>query len=159
MNKIKQFWHQIIFFFWKLIWHWKHKSGFIDLGKDIEVVGTILWTDYGNNTDGDFTFNLKLDPEYSWANLAFGRHTSEDPVNYPDTLHCEIVTWMRAQFANELPKIKLGVRVKISGRWGFDGVHTGRAEWIEVVLALIRHQPNVSQGWLELHPVGKIEFI
>jgi len=159
MSKVKQWFVRVFAWtFWKVVFWYKHKTGFMDLGHDIEVIGTVQWTDGGINGDGDFTFNLKLDPDYSWANYAFGRHTSEDPLLYPDTIHCEITPWMRDSFTT-LDSIKPGQRLRVAGRWGFDGVHVGKAEWIEVVYALWRHQPNIIDGWCEIHPVTKVEPI
>jgi hypothetical protein len=159
MSTLKKWWLAVAYAFWKMVFWWKKKTGFMDLGKDIEVTGTVLWTDAGINADGDFCMNVKLDPEFAWANHAFGRQTSEDPSHYPDTLHCEIVPWTSAQFAAVEKKIKAGVRVRVAGRWGFDGVHTDRPEWQEVFYALWRHQPNVLEGWCEIHPVTKLEVL
>ena len=162
MNKLKALWQQVVFAWWKLIFAYKHLTGFLDLGRNIEVTGTVLNVE--DSSDGDFCFNLALDLEYSWANLVFGRHTTENP-KYPDSLHCEITPWDRFMFTELLPRIKPGVRVRISGRWGFDGVHvhpskTGFwAEVLEVIYALIRHQPNVLEGWAECHPVKSLKLL
>lgn len=160
LAKIKSFFVTVfVFTFWKMVWWWKHQTGFMDLGKDVTVEGVVVWTDYGKNPDGDFTFNLKMDAAFAWANNAFGRQTSEDPANYPDTIHCEIPPWGRSALAQGLAQIRPGARVRVTGRWGFDGVHTGRSEFVEVLYALWRHQPNVGQGWCEIHPVTAIEFL
>lgn len=143
---------------WRIVFWWKRQTGFLDLKEVVEATGTILWTDKdAGNPDGDVTFHLKLDPGQERLITAFGgRLTSADP-EFPETLHCEVAPWTRDKF--NLDVIKVGARVRVAGRWGFDGVHTGHNEFVDVLLALWRHQPNVIDGWFEIHPVEKLEAL
>lgn len=154
---VKKWWKVYIeFTFWKIVFWWKKKSGFIDLHQEVTVIGEVVWSDFGKNPDGDYTMHVKPDYEYQWLITMGNRKTSADS-DYPETLHCEVVPWMRDQFKESLDKLKIGSRVKITGSWGFDGVHIGKNEFIEVLAALWRHQPNVKDGWFEIHPVKNIE--
>ena len=81
---------------------------------------------------------------------------SMPPVTVP-SLHCEVEPWASAELVAAFRTLRIGDRVRVTGRWGFDGVHTGRPEWVEVLLAVVRHMPNVREGWFECHPVERIE--
>jgi hypothetical protein len=57
-------------------------------------------------------------------------------------------------------RLKVGDRVFVSGAWGYDGVHVNN--WpmiIQIPLALIRHQPDMVNGWFEIHPVAMLEIL
>ena len=141
--------------FWKIVFWWKKRTGLLDLGVDVTVTGTVEWSDFGKNPDGDFTMHVKPDPECMSLITLGTRRTSADPA-YPETLHCEVTPWDAKKFSDVMSKLEAGDRVTISGRWAFDGVHTGKPEWLEVLYALVRHQPNMKDGWFEIHPVTEI---
>lgn len=139
----------------KFVFWWKKRTGFIDFKQEIEVVGTVTKTHIAR--DGDITFDIVPDPEYTWSITSFGG-------NVLSKLHCEVVPWLDGP---KLTAILLnpGDRVRVRGAWGFDGVHT-RRDWKvwyhyvwEIVAAVARHQPNVIDGWFEIHPVREIERI
>lgn len=141
--------------FWKVVFWWKKRTGFVDLGQDIEVTGVVMWSDFGKNPDGDFTMHVKLDPQYERYIRLGDRLTSADEA-FPATLHCELAPWVEVKGVEGL---KVGDRVRVKGRWGFDGVHTGHSEFVEVLYALVRHQPNMKDGWFEIHPIAELEII
>lgn len=158
--------------FWRLVFLWKKQTGWMDLGQTVECTGVIVAVDMnvtGIFNDGDVCFNVKLDtygPNHDpvapdlqnrYITAFGGRLTSEDG-NGP-SIHCEIPPWVRDKFDGKWQQLAVGKRVRVKGAWGFDGVHTGRAEWIEIILALFRHQPNVRDGWFEIHPVEELEFL
>lgn len=147
--------------FWRLVFWWKKQTGWLDLGREITVTGTITAVDMnvaGLFNDGDVCFNVRLDFGWEWAITGFGgRRTSEDGGE--PSIHCEIPPWTRSKFDGLWQKLAVGKRVAVTGAWGFDGVHVGAPEPIEIVLALLRHMPNVQDGWFELHPVTHLEFL
>lgn len=162
MSRIKAFWIWLLAVtFWKGVFFWKKQTGWLDLGQEIEVTGTIVAVDMnisGWFNDGDACFNVRLDPGLEKYITGFGgRLTSEDGQG--PSLHCEIPPWTRAQFAAALPRIVVGARVRVRGAWGFDGVHLGKPEIVEVLAAIPRHMPNVKDGWFEIHPVAALEFL
>lgn len=140
----------IINLFWKLVFWWKKRTGWLDLNQRISVSGTIIAL-IPPDRDGDRTFNLKLDPGFEWAITGFGGRLTMESGTIP-ALHCEIPPWSRQDLKDTYDKLKVGDRVYVAGRWGFDGVHLGKSMWIEIPMALIRHMPNVNQGWFEIHP-------
>lgn len=169
MTKIKDFFKKLWFYvtcgFWWVVWKGKHRAGMLDLGKDIRVEGTVLWSDFGQNPDGDFTFHLKLDPPYIWTITTFGGElTSADHQSFPATLHCETTPWDRPKMADVLAQLKVGSKVVVEGRWTYDGVHTGKPEWLEILYAIWGHGPNMKSpseggGWFEIHPIKSIKIL
>ncbi len=139
---------------WRFVFWWKQRTGFINLHRTIEVTGTIL--SLRSSSDGDALLNIQLDAECWWATpLGIG-----DPL-HDKRLHCEIVPWLQTPL--EIYRtLKVGDRIQITGDWGFDGVHllpNHSSKWLfplEVIAALFRHQPNITKGWFELHPVRSI---
>lgn len=145
--------------FWKFVWFWKRQTGWLDLDQIIEVTGTVITTSKDLSGDGDIRFNVLLDDDYIWTITGFGgRLTREGSANEP-SLHCEITPWDKDKFDNVWQNVEVGSRVRIKGRWGFDGVHTGKGAVADVFLAIIRHQPNTKDGWFEIHPVEELEIL
>lgn len=137
---------------WRLVWVMKHRGGYVDLGRDIAIAGTVRSVEA--SSDGDLVFNLEPDAADDWAITTFGgRRTSENPA-YPATLHCEVVPWDRGRFT--APAV--GARLRVSGRWGYDGVHGGHGMFIDALRCLFGATP-VLDGWCEIHPVSKIEVL
>lgn len=138
--------------FWRIVFWWKRRTGWLDLGKDIFVSGTVI-----NLTppdiDGDRNFDVRLDSVYDWYITGFGGRRTRDPGASEASMHCEIPPWADVSLKSTYDGLKVGDRVTVRGRWGFDGVHLGRSMWIEVLAALVRHMPNVNDGWFEIHPV------
>jgi hypothetical protein len=148
----------LIGIFWRFIFWAKHRAGFLDLGSDIMVTGVVQWTDYGKNPDGDCTFNLLPDAGSEWVNTTFGgRRTTENP-DYPNTIHCEIAPWQRMS-PEVTARLRPGVRVRVMGRWGFDGVHTGKGTFVDVLYAIFGHGPDMINGWCEIHPVKSLDIL
>jgi len=159
---MKNLWNKLLALtLWRIVFWWKKKTGWLDLGKQIEVTGTIIAIDMnvtGWFNDGDVCFNVKLDPGQEQYVTGFGgRLTTESDTDSTPAIHCEITPWMRDQF--KWQQLAVGKRVRVAGAWGFDGVHTGKSEWLEVLYALVRHMPNVNAGWFEIHPVQKLEYL
>lgn len=156
-------WIKIKLAFWKMVFWWKHKTGFLDLGEDVTFTGTVMLVDgVGSPTidnDGDFCFNVKVDFGWEWLNTGFKGRKTTNNLAAPDTIHCEVPPWLVPGLQEKLIKVVTGARIKVTGRWGFDGVHIGKAQWLETLYALWRHQPNVLEGWFEIHPVTDIEII
>lgn len=148
---------------WKVVFWWKKQTGWLDLGQIITVTGTVIAVDInvtGPANDGDVCFNVQLDPGQERYITGFGgRLTTESDTDPTPSIHCEIVPWMRSKFEGKWQQLAVGKRVRVTGRWGFDGVHTGKPEWLEVLYALVRHMPNVKQGWFEIHEVTDFDFI
>lgn len=141
---------------WRAIFWYKRRTGWLDLGEVVTATGTVIRVD-PPGTDGDGNFDLQLDAGQERLITGFGgRFTCCPPVTVP-SLHCEVEPWAEEELLAEFRSLRVGDRVRVTGRWGFDGVHTGRAEWLEVLLGLVRHMPNVREGWMELHPVERIE--
>lgn len=141
--------------FWRLVFWWKKRTGWIDLGQTIIITGTVVGFD-PPDLDGDGNFDVKLDPGFDrWITGFGGRLTTENEALGP-SIHCEVPPWSSANLRDRFAGLRLGDRVQVTGAWGFDGVHTGRPEWLEVLLALVRHEPNVLDGWFEIHPVTEI---
>lgn len=146
----------IVLAFWRLVFWWKRRTGFLDLGRDVVATGTVIRVDEPG-TDGDGNFDVQLDVAQDWLITGFGgRLTACPPVTEP-SLHCEVEPWAPAALQNAFAALRVGDRVRVAGRWGFDGVHTGRSMPVEILLALLRHEPNVHEGWFELHPVTALE--
>ena len=159
----------LINLWWRVVFWWKRRTGWLDLGTTIEVVGEVLEI-VPPDIDGDRAFNLRLEsgrvqnaPRWTSGEQFItgfgGRLTAENPALGP-SLHCEIPPWSKDALKTTYDELKVGDRVRAAGAWGFDGVHLGYSMWVEVPAALIRHQPNVRAGWFECHPVtvlGKLE--
>lgn len=144
---------------WRIVWWWKHRTGFVDMGEDVAATGVIAAVEVGRSSDGDQNFDLRLDPGQERLITGMGgRLTTAHPEIGP-TIHCEVPPWAPADVQAAAFALAVGQHVRVSGRWGFDGVHTGRPAWQEVILALWRHQPNHAGGWFEIHPVTRIEFL
>jgi hypothetical protein len=138
---------------WRAVFWWKKRTGWLDLGQRIEVTGTVVGLE-APDLDGDRNLNLRLDPGQDRWITGFGaRLTSEDQAVGP-SLHCEVTPWSSQQLRDSFDALHVGDRVRIGGAWGFDGVHIGYSFFpFEVLRALVRHQPNVCDGWFEIHPV------
>lgn len=164
MNKITALWNLILAYtLWKVVFWWKKQTGWLDLGKTIEVTGTIIAIDLnitGFFNDGDVCFNVKLDPGQEQYITGFGgRLTTESDIDPTPAIHCEITPWDRKKFDGKWQQLAVGKRVKVSGAWGFDGVHAGINEFLEILWALCRHQPYVQTGWFEIHTVETLEYL
>jgi hypothetical protein len=144
--------------FWRFVWWWKHRTGFLDLGETLLVTGTVIRVD-APGADGDGNFDLRLDAgQERWITGFGGRLTCAPPVTEP-SLHCEVEPWAPPDLRAMFGRLQVGDRIAVTGAWGFDGVHTGRSMLAEILLAVARHQPNVRQGWFEAHPVIRIEAL
>jgi hypothetical protein len=153
---------------WQQVFAWKKRTGWVDFHREVEAHGIVTMID-GNVTggpvnDGDFCFNVQLDPGQEWLiTTPDGRQTSEDMDGMKHgqgkgpSLHCEIPPWLASKFADQCKMLVLGAPVIVRGAWGFDGVHTGAPEWLEVLKAVVTHPPNWAQGWHEIHPVSHLE--
>lgn len=144
--------------FWRFVFFWKRLTGFVDLKQTITVTGRVIQVG-PNDIDGDLNFDVDLDPgQAKWITGFGGRLTSAAADGTP-SMHCEIPPWASGALRALGESLRAGDRVAVTGAWGFDGVHTGRAEWLEVLLAILRHGPNVREGWLEIHPVVFLEIL
>ncbi len=145
---MKKLWRFLVLAFWKLVFWWKHRTGFLDLGQDVTITGTVVSVDGlgepSPDNDGDFCFNVRPDPEYGWVNTAFGGRKTSNDSTYLDTIHCEVPPWLTDGLKAQTDLVVPGV---------------GGSMWKEVWLALWRHQPNVLDGWCELHPVTRIDLL
>lgn len=144
--------------FWRGVFRWKKLSGWIDMGETIEVTGTVI-TMIPPSVDGDMTFNVKLDPGLDKYITGFGGRLTWQSDAAEPSIHCEIEPWAEDALHQRYRQMKVGDRVRVTGAWGFDGVHTtGRPMWLEILTALIRHQPNVREGWFEIHGVAELDI-
>lgn len=165
VGKLTALWNRLLALtFWKAVFWWKRQTGWLDLGQVVTCTGEIVAVDIntvGPGNDGDVCFNVLLDPGQEDLITTFGGGlTNEDKSGHTlPSIHCEITPWDRPKFDGLWQQIAVGKRVLVSGRWGFDGVHTGKPQWLEVLYALVRHMPNVKDGWFEIHPVQHLEFL
>ncbi len=149
-------WTQTVFWF-------KLKAGFRDLGQTLSVTGKVMSVEYSPD-DGDFCFNLDLDPEFKFALCIpqnsgapqdfWGKVTSQDGLGH---LHCEVMPERRLgdwKLAALCANLAAGMRVKVTGRWAFDGAHYGLSTFNDVMSCLTRRAPNWSTGWTEIHPIN-----
>ena len=144
--------------FWRLVFWWKRRTGWIDLCEVVTATGVVVGID-APGADGDGSFDITVDDDQRRLITGFGgRITTADPALYP-SLHCEVEPWASDALRAAFTTLEVGDRVRVTGRWGFDGVHTGQSLWLEVLLALVRHAPNVRDGWFEIHPVESIEHV
>lgn len=143
--------------FWKLVFWWKKRTGWLDFGQEITGTGTVIRVD-PPGTDGDGNFDLLLDSGQEYLITGFGRRTACPPVTAP-SLHCEIEPWADQELLDQFAKLKVGDRVRVTGEWGFDGVHLGVWMPLEALAGFFRHQPNTRDGWFECHPVTKLEIL
>lgn len=144
--------------FWKTVFWWKKQTGFVDFGKEVEISGVVTMIDdnTGPGTDGDYCFNVKVDPQYEhMITTPDGRMTSEDGKG--PSMHCEIPPWLADKFADQRKILRVGMPVIVRGEYGFDGVHLGVPEWREIIAALVRHPTVWKTGWFEIHPVSHLE--
>lgn len=144
--------------FWRLVFFWKKRTGWMDLRQEIEVTGIVINVEVPG-LDGDGNFDVELDPgQERWITGFGGRQTFEPGAGRP-SIHCEVEPWADQTLKSAFLSLKAGQRVRVRGSWGFDGVHLGTSEWIEVLAALLRHGPNVHDGWFEIHPVTSVAVI
>lgn len=150
---------QIISWFFQLVFWWKKRTGWIDLKQTVTATGVVVGMDDGPSSDGDFNFRVKVDENCEWLITGFGgRLTTDDPKLGPSLL-CEVVPWSPVEVQREAARLHVGDRVSVTGAWGFDGVHVSGSRWWNILLAIFRHQPNVLEGWLELHPVTELTIV
>lgn len=149
-----------------LLWG-KRRCGFVDLGRDVEVVGRVVGYDPGGG-DGDVCFNVVADGPYAFLRFYKGRDTTEGT---PGTIHCEFTPCaqlgaLRALLDEVVRRCAAGEQpvVRIRGRWSYDGVHsndwkTDGLTFKEVWSCLVGHGANELDGWTELHPATDIEVL
>jgi hypothetical protein len=150
-----------------LILRGKRRCGFLDLGKDVEVVGELTAVDPGGG-DGDVCFNVKTDPGYEWLRFYKGRDTSQGA---PGELHCEFMPCsqfgaLKKKLDEVISRFNAGekLRLRIKGRWSYDGVHTAAfgqdgLTFKEVWACLMGHAANETSGWCEIHPATDLEIL
>ena len=148
----------IVNLWWRLVFWWKKRTGWIDLGQEIEVTGTVVNTEVPG-LDGDGNFDVQLDPgQEHWITGFGGRLTFERAAGVP-SIHCEVTPWASPDLKLRFVTLRPGQRVRVRGAWGFDGVHLGVIFPLELIAALLRHGPNVRDGWFEIHPVTSIDVL
>ena len=145
----------LINLWWRLVFWWKKRSGWLDMHQRVHAIGTVIDINQPD-TDGDRTFSVEVDTEYrKFITLGF-RLTHTDGVTRP-SLHCEIPPWSAQWLKDRFATMKAGDRVVVSGAWGYDGVHVRNwPMWAQIPLALWRHQPDMRNGWFEIHPVESL---
>lgn len=142
---------------WRFIFWWKHRCGFVDLGRTITITGTVVSMEDTNKQDGDRTFNVKPDSGYEWCITGVGGILTTEDDKYPATLHCEIVPWKPIDI-----DLHVGDKVRVTGRWGLDGCHLGKGWAWDVFMGIIGHGPNMSASgtyWMEIHAVDSVGII
>lgn len=151
--------NRVINAFWKAVFWWKrNRAGWIDLRETVTATGLVIEVD-GPGADGDGNFDLVLDSGQERLITGFGGRLTCCPPTVTPSIHCEVEPWASAELRAQFGRLHTGDRVRVVGAWGFDGVHTGRPMWLEVIAALIGHPPNVRDGWMEIHPVASIEVL
>lgn len=136
----------------------KKRCGFVDLGELVTLEGTAIRTKTHN--DGDFSVNVIPDPFFERLLEYEGRRNRE--YVHVEFMPCER-TYVDVESVLQRVKARLdqgvSTRVRITGRWAFDGVdHNG--EWREQLeKCLSTRPPNPDIGWVEIHPAYSIEII
>jgi len=148
----------VVNLFWRFVFFWKKLTGMIDMREVITITGVVINVE-DPDLDADRNFDVELDPGQDEYITGFGRRLTFQRSAGCPSMHCEIPPWMSQSLRDQGAALRVGDRVSITGNWVFDGVHTGRSVILEVVLAVIRHQPNVRNGWFEIHPVTKVEML
>lgn len=144
--------------FWRLVFAWKRLTGFVDMHETITITGTVINVEEPD-ADADRNFDVELDAgQERWITGFGGRLTFQRSAGRP-SMHCEIPPWMPAELRSRGAALVVGDRVRVTGAWGFDGVHTGRHIVLEVLLGIVRHGPNVRAGWFEIHSVTALELL
>lgn len=150
---------RLVNLWWRLVFWWKKRTGWIDLGQPIEVTGTVV-SIVPPDVDGDMNFDVRVDPGQERFITGFGGRLTNDPGAPVPSIHCEIEPWASLGLRLAYARLQVGARVRVMGSWGFDGVHLNDWPlWVQVPLALLRHGPDVNHGWFEIHPVKGIEVM
>jgi hypothetical protein len=145
--------------FWRVVFWWKKKTGWLDLGKTASIMGTVVGLT-PPDIDGDQNFDVRLDDGLERWITGFGGRLTTAQESLGPSIHCEIPPWAPRELRKLFDQLKVGDRVYVSGAWGFDGVHTpGMSEWWEILRAIVRHPPNVQDGWFEIHPVNELDVL
>ena len=128
----------------------KRQCGFADLGP-VTVVGTVRRTKH--HGDGDRSVDVIPDP--AWAHvLAYKGKTRRDYI------HCEFTPCDQyTEIVAVLDRVRVGDRVRITGRHAWDGVDH-RGPWRDqAVKCLEGRGPDPELGWIEIHPAQSIELL
>ncbi len=150
----------IAVFFSEILFWFKKRAGFMDLGTPVVVTGTVAAFEAGISQDGDLNFDLALDPEFVKFATLITTHPSEASLN--GIIHCEVMP--KARLRRAFPALTVGMRVRVSGRWAFDGSHSDasvagqRPQALELAAAVVGRAPNPN-GWPELHPVDRVDVL
>lgn len=142
----------------------KKRCGFLDLGELVTAEGVVIRTKIHN--DGDSSINIRLDPRSRWLLTYKGRKTR-------DYLHVEFMPCERtyADVESVLVKVREHVeaaqakgekptmRVRITGRWAYDGVDH-RGKWKDQIGNCIDgRDADPAVGWTEIHPAYTVEIL
>lgn len=141
----------------------KRRAGFVDLGIDAVIEGAIVWSD-GGSADGDVSMFLHVDPPYTPFLYYKGNMTKPPEGEWGDMMievtPCEQPA-LKAQIDQIHALLMVGQkpRVRVKGRWVYDGVHIPNTSMFWQVLKALWGHPPVDGAWTELHPVQKIELL
>jgi len=138
--------------FSNLVFALKCRAGFRLLEYIGSVTGMVKALEMAE--DGDCCFDLVIDGPPSPL-LAY---KTSGATHICETLHCEIVPADRARLSAEIAKLKIGVRVRVSGRRAWDGCHHGKGLLFDALMVLLGAAPTLD-GWIECHPCTSLEVL
>lgn len=135
-----------------VIFEQKKRCGFKDLGVLATLKGEVIRIK--THSDGDFSLDVIPDSGYEYL-LFFGGQKNRNYIHI-EFMPCERVY---ADVAPLLEIVEVGDKVKITGRWAFDGVdHRGEPE-DQLFRCLEGREPDPNLGWVEIHPAYSIELL
>ena len=142
----------------------KKRCGFVDLGELVTAEGCVIGTKTHN--DGDRSINIRPDKPFERLLYYQGRKTK----NY---LHVEFMPCEREYVdveavleeimdhynSEDYNRAECSMRVRVTGRWAYDGVDH-RGVWRDQLgNCLGGRGPDPDVGWTEIHPAYTVEVL
>jgi hypothetical protein len=142
----------------QVVFEQKRRCGFLDLGELATIEGKVIKTK--THTDGDRSVNVVPDPGFERLLYYKGRKTRD--YLHVEFMPCErIYTDVDTPLAEVLRRFKAGIptRVRITGRWAYDGVDH-RGKWRDQLgKCLGGREADPDVGWTAIHPAYTIEIL
>lgn len=143
----------------------KRGCGFLDLeGRVLE--GRVLRS--RRHPDGDRSFDILPDPDYAHLLQPWPEHPPVRPYVHVEFMPREL-SWrdvrgqVEAAIAACQPDSRHActrpVRVRVSGRWAWDGVDHRGDQLEEIRTCAKGREPDPTIGWPEIHPAQWIEIL
>jgi hypothetical protein len=147
-----------------VVFEQKKRCGFVDMGELVTVEGLVIKTKI--HTDGDSSINIRVDPGYERLLEYQGRKTRN--YLHVEFMPCEreyvdvepILAKVRKHYEDsKAAGVKPTMRVRVTGRWAYDGVDH-RGKWRDQLgNCLGGRGPDPDVGWTEIHPAYTVEIL